>query len=122
MAAHPEVGHAAVIVAEDERGEKRLVAYVAGEGDGLAASVRGFAAERLPDFMVPSAVVVLDAIPLTPNGKLDRGALPAPTYTSAASGRPPRCGRRSCAPRSPTSSAWTRSVWTTTSSTSAATP
>nr|WP_037679926.1 non-ribosomal peptide synthetase [Streptomyces griseus] len=90
---HPAVARAAVVVREDEPGERRLTAYVVPERPGPAldpAELRRHAEHALPDYMVPSAVVVLDALPLTPHGKLDRKALPAPSAPAGtASGRQP---------------------------------
>ncbi|MFJ9967582.1 amino acid adenylation domain-containing protein [Streptomyces avermitilis] len=98
LAAHPGVAHAAVVVREDQPGNRRLVGYVvpASPADNhsspahhLTALVRAFAAERSPRHMVPDAVVVLPELPVTANGKLDRRALPAPETTTSTS-RPPR--------------------------------
>ena len=79
----PQVVRATVVVREDRPGDRRLVAYVVSDVDepGRSTAVellREQTQTRLPDFAVPSAFVVLDAFPLTPNGKLDRSALPAP--------------------------------------------
>ncbi|MCA2245065.1 amino acid adenylation domain-containing protein, partial [Mycobacterium sp. WUMAC-067] len=72
------IEQAAVIAREDRAGEKRLVGYVTGAAD--PADIRARLGQRLPTYMVPSAVVVLDAMPLTVNGKLDTRALPVPEY------------------------------------------
>ncbi|MFF7872605.1 amino acid adenylation domain-containing protein, partial [Streptomyces qaidamensis] len=87
LAAHPRITQAVVIAREDVPGDKRLVAYVV--GDASESELREYVGERLPQYMVPSAIVVLEALPLTVNGKLDRKALPAPAYTGTDSGRPP---------------------------------
>ncbi|MGW1992474.1 amino acid adenylation domain-containing protein [Embleya sp. NPDC001921] len=130
LAAHPAVADAAVVLREDTPGDKRLVGYVVAgpdvtrpdvagpeveaadvagpeveAADGERAGVEGpalreYAAATLPVHMVPSAVVVVDRLPLTANGKLDRKALPRPDHTaSAGAGRAPRGPReeRLCA-------------------------
>jgi len=77
---HPALKESVVIVREDEPGNKRLVAYLIpknGEPPNIS-DLRSYLKTKLPDYMVPSAFVYLDKMPLTPNGKLDRRALPAP--------------------------------------------
>ncbi|MEP6914510.1 MAG: amino acid adenylation domain-containing protein [Acidobacteriota bacterium] len=80
LAGHPTVQDAVVAVREDAPGERRLVGYIVWR-DGAAiepGELRGYLKSRLPDYMVPPAFVVLPAMPLSPNGKVDRRALPAP--------------------------------------------
>ncbi|MGA4838434.1 amino acid adenylation domain-containing protein [Streptomyces sp. G45] len=90
VAAHPGVAQAAV-VARGGAGGKQLVAYTVAAGAApSAAELRAFVAERLPEFMVPSAFVTLERLPLSPNGKLDQRALPAPELTGTAAYRAPR--------------------------------
>ncbi|NNB71073.1 non-ribosomal peptide synthetase [Pseudomonas fluorescens] len=78
------VRDAVVIAREDEPGNKRLVAYVIGEHDVSAAALRDHLLLSLAEYMVPSAFVLLDKLPLTTNGKLDRKALPAPDADALA--------------------------------------
>ena len=95
LAGLPEVGQCAVIVREDQPGDQRLVGYVVPvlgarvDPAGLGAAL----ARILPAYLRPSALVVLDGLPLTPSGKVDRRALPAPEAASAAGGRLPRTER-----------------------------
>jgi len=83
LAEHPEVREAVVLAREDAPGEKRLVAYLVGGEAASAEALRAHLGAALPAYMVPSAFVRLDAFPLTPTGKLDRRALPAPDAPAA---------------------------------------
>ncbi|MFF0749912.1 amino acid adenylation domain-containing protein [Streptomyces sp. NPDC004267] len=96
LTAAPDVAEALVTVREDGPAGPGLVAYVTPSGDRGPdpAELRARVASALPGYMVPSAVVVLDRWPLTPNGKVDRKALPAPRFEGAgATGRAPRTSR-----------------------------
>ncbi|MER7172958.1 amino acid adenylation domain-containing protein [Streptomyces mesophilus] len=94
LTAHPHVAQAAVIT-RPGRGRttgKQLLAYVVPHGTLDTRDLHEFTAQRLPDYMVPSAFTALDRLPLTPNGKLDQAALPEPEYTDTAY-RAPRTSR-----------------------------
>jgi amino acid adenylation domain-containing protein len=78
---HPSVRAAAVTVREDAAGDRRLVAYFVGDVD--ADALRAHLGRSLPEHMVPAAFVAMDALPLTPGGKLDRRGLPAPDTAAA---------------------------------------
>src|SRR5262249_55974772 len=95
---HESVSQAVVVARADRVGVTQLVGYVvlaggggvgaagvAGGGEADAAGLRAHVGACLPDYMVPSAIVVLDRLPLTANGKLDRGALPAPQVRALVS-------------------------------------
>jgi amino acid adenylation domain-containing protein/non-ribosomal peptide synthase protein (TIGR01720 family) len=88
---HPAVREGVVLVREDRPGDRRLVGYfVAAETKPATDELRAFLRERLPDYMVPAAFVAMDALPMTPNGKVDRRALPAPEWAATAAYTPPR--------------------------------
>ncbi len=79
LSQHPQVREAVVIDREDQPGNKSLVAYLVPKQEAVSLSkLRQFLAQKLPDYMLPSAFVELEAMPLTPNGKVDRRALPPP--------------------------------------------
>ncbi|MDJ0615616.1 MAG: amino acid adenylation domain-containing protein [Calothrix sp. MO_192.B10] len=84
LAQHPDLRQTAVILREDQPGDKRLVAYVCPNEGPIPTSgqLRRFLWEKLPDYMVPGTFVTLEALPLTPSGKVDRRALPAPDASS----------------------------------------
>jgi amino acid adenylation domain-containing protein/non-ribosomal peptide synthase protein (TIGR01720 family) len=93
LLAREGVAQATVIIREDRPGDHRLVAYLvpkAGATVPGVADLRTAVSEVLPSYMVPAAFVTIDEMPVTPNGKLDRRALPAPDFSGVASGRAPR--------------------------------
>jgi amino acid adenylation domain-containing protein len=99
LAAHAGVAEAVVVAREDRPGEPRLVCYwapaessgeAAAEGEEGSAVLRRYLGERLPEFMVPALFVQLPALPQTPNGKIDRRALPAPEPAAESEGLAPR--------------------------------
>ncbi|WYL98779.1 MAG: amino acid adenylation domain-containing protein [Gloeotrichia echinulata CP02] len=103
LTTYPQVKAAVVILREDTPGIKRLVAYlVTSEKSSNHNQLRDFLQQKLPDYMVPSAFVVLDTLPLTPNGKIDRRALPVPTISNDS--------EQFAAPRTPTEEVLT-GIW-----------
>ncbi|WP_305787964.1 non-ribosomal peptide synthetase [Symbioplanes lichenis] len=86
---HPGVTDATVVAREDGPGRRDLVAYLTADTPIDPVRARSWIAQRLPDPMVPAAVVVLDRLPLTPHGKVDRAALPAPDRTPHGTGAAP---------------------------------
>ena len=95
---HPAVREAVVIAREDQPGDKRLVAYLVPTHPQLptVSELWSFLHSKLPDYMIPSACVLLDTLPLTPNGKIDRQALPCPDHSR------PALEAHYCAARTPT--------------------
>ncbi|WP_030211031.1 condensation domain-containing protein, partial [Streptomyces sp. NRRL S-87] len=97
LSGHDSVARAVVVAREDRPGDRRIVAYVvpAAGADGIDEQLlRTFCGRSLPEVMVPAAVVEVDGFPLTPNGKLDQRALPAPRYAAdTAAWRAPRTPR-----------------------------
>jgi len=88
LGGHPAVRESVVIAREDTPGEKCLVAYVVPERDSTPtpSELRAFLMDKVPQYILPTAWVLLDALPLTPNGKVDRSALPTPDVTRPESG------------------------------------
>lgn len=104
---HPAIGDAVVLLREDAPGDKRLAAYYSARPDSVEPSgsvLRQYLGQRLPEYMIPSHFVALREIPLTPNGKADRYALPAPGR------RRPDLDRPLLAPRTPLE-AWLATHW-----------
>jgi hypothetical protein len=84
LSRHAEVRDCAIVSGEDSGGDKRLVAYVVPQvsSSPTASKLRNFLADDLPEYMIPGIFVCLDALPIGPNGKVDRSALPAPEPTN----------------------------------------
>src|SRR5262249_29781014 len=93
LTAHPAVRQCVVVARDDVAGEQQLVAYIvphreiAAANNSLSQDLRRFSQDRLPRHMVPAAFVTLDPLPLTPSGKVNRLAMPAPLRTRLEEGR-----------------------------------
>ena len=96
LSQHEDVQASCVIAREDTPGDKRLVAYVVPHQHctPTISELRQFLKAKLPEYMVPSAFVILESLPLTPNGKVDRRALPEPDLHS-------ELNRKICSPAHP---------------------
>ena len=81
LAQHPDILQNTVIVRQDNPGDKQLVAYIVPNQDISSNNLRSYLQEKLPSYMIPTAFVQLEQMPLTPNGKINRKALPAPDYS-----------------------------------------
>jgi len=78
LESHPNVHQAVVVASDNERGDRQLLAYIVAAGAAPGdKELRGYLRRKLPDYMIPAAFAVLDSLPLTPSGKIDRHALPA---------------------------------------------
>ncbi len=106
LAEHPAVREAVVVVRQDAPGNKRLAAYLVFEGEREPSlrELRSFLKQKLPEYMVPSAFVTMEALPLTPSGKLDRRALPVSEQTR------PELDEKLVAPRTPVEEVLAR-IW-----------
>jgi amino acid adenylation domain-containing protein len=89
LESHPSVGECAVLMREDMPGDQRLVAYLVTHGDGVPATaeLRALIKQKLPEYMMPSGFLMLEEMPLTLNGKIDRKRLPAPDQTRESIGQ-----------------------------------
>ncbi|MFI7107313.1 amino acid adenylation domain-containing protein [Nonomuraea sp. NPDC050227] len=95
LAGYPGLAHVAVVAGQSRQGDKRLVAYVVPAAEAPdPAALRAHVRTSLPDYMVPTAFVVLDALPLTANGKVDRAALPDPDTEPGSAYRAPQNPRQ----------------------------
>ena len=86
LSEHPHIADAAVVAVEDGKGNKRLVGYIVPTGEINIGEVKEYLRKKLPDYMVPSVLMVLEEMPLTPSGKVDRRRLPKPSVDREALG------------------------------------
>ncbi|WP_330254866.1 amino acid adenylation domain-containing protein [Nocardia sp. NBC_00565] len=96
LRAYPGVNAALTVVHTDEQGQPRLVSYVSADEPIVSADLTETARQRLPGYMVPASIAVLDEMPVTPSGKLNRKALPAPVFAVAGTSRAPRTELEEC--------------------------